>query len=149
MNIDISNPVSREEAIRIIETSLYLNGFSLVPSEGNIVKVVGAGKNPRNFGINIYSDVCQIPDDVSIVSVVFQLQYADSKDVKAVVDPYVSNSIYTSTVPLPGGVDRDGEHDHAAEHREDHRGGGCPAGGGCEPVLRAAAGQREGCAGQD
>jgi type II secretion system protein D len=104
VSIDISKPVGRDEAIRIIETSLYLNGFALVPTEGNIVKVVGAGKNPRNFGINIYSDLSQIPDDLSVVSVVFQLQYADSKDVKALLDQYVSNSIYTSTVPLPGAI---------------------------------------------
>jgi general secretion pathway protein D len=104
VSIDISKPVTNEEAVRIIETSLYLNGFALVPAEGNIVKVVGAGKNPRNFGINIYSDLSQIPDDVSIATVIFDLQYADSKDMKAIVDQYVSNSIYTSTVPLPGSL---------------------------------------------
>ena len=104
ISIDISKPVSRDEAIRIIETSLYVNGFALVPTEGNLVKLVGAGKNPRNFGIDIYSDVSQIPDNVGIVSVVFQLEYADSKDIKAVLDQYVSNSPYTSTVPLPGAI---------------------------------------------
>jgi general secretion pathway protein D len=104
VSIDISKPVSRDEAIRIIETSLYLNSYTLIPTEGNIIKVVGAGKNPRNFGINIYSDITQLPDDVSVASVVFQLQFADSKDVKAIVDSYVSNSIYTSTVPLPGAL---------------------------------------------
>src|SRR5690349_7477486 len=45
VNIDISKPVSREEAIRLIETSLYMNGFSLTPAEGNLVKLVGNGKN--------------------------------------------------------------------------------------------------------
>jgi len=104
ISIDISRPVGRDEAIRIIETSLYLNGFALVPTEGDIVKLVGAGKNPRNFGVNIYSDVSEIPDGIGIVSVVFQLQYADSKDIKAVVDQYLSNSIYTSSVPLPGAI---------------------------------------------
>jgi type II secretion system protein D len=104
VSIDITKPVTTDEAIRIIETSLYLNGFALVPTEGNIVKVVGAGKNPRNFGINIYSDLSQVPDDLSVVSVLFELQYTDSKDMKAIVDQYVSNSIYTSSVPLPGAL---------------------------------------------
>jgi type II secretion system protein D len=104
ISIDIEKAVSTEEAIRIIETALYLNGFSLVPTEGNIVKVLGLGKNPRNFGINIYSDLSQIPDNLEVVSVVFQLQYADSKDIKAIVDLYVSNSIYTSSVALPGAL---------------------------------------------
>ena len=104
ISIDISRPVPRDEAIRIIETSLYINGFALVPTEGNLVKLVGAGKNPRNFGIDIYSDVSQIPDNIGIVSVVFQLQFADSKDIKALIDQYVSNSVYTSSVPLPGAI---------------------------------------------
>ncbi|HEX4084122.1 MAG TPA: secretin N-terminal domain-containing protein [Chthoniobacteraceae bacterium] len=104
ISIDITKPVTRDEAIRIIETSLYLNGYALVPTEGNIVKLVGTGKNPRSFGINIYSDISQIPDDVGIVSVVFQLQYASSEDIKKVIDAYVPNSVYTSSVPLPGAI---------------------------------------------
>jgi type II secretion system protein D len=104
ISIDISKPVPRDEAIRIIETALYINGYALVPGEGDIVKLVGAGKNPRQFGVNIYSDISQIPDNVGVVSVLFQLQYADSKDIKAVVDQYVSQSPYTSSVPLPGAI---------------------------------------------
>jgi len=69
-----------------------------------MVKLVGAGKNPRSFGIDIYSDVTQIPDSVGVVSVLFQLQYADSKDIKAVLDLYVPTSPYTSAVPLPGAI---------------------------------------------
>ncbi len=105
ISIDISKPVSRDEAIRIIETSLYLNGFSLVPGEGNIVKVFGTGKNPRSYGVDIYSDVTQIPDGVEVATVVFQLQYADSKDIKSVLDQYIANTPnVTSTVPLPGAI---------------------------------------------
>ena len=105
ISIDISKPVSRDEAIQIIETALYLNHFALVPTEGgSIVKVVGTGQNPRQFGINIYSDVSQIPDDVSVVSVLFQLEYADSKDVKAVVDQYTNGSANYASVPLPGAL---------------------------------------------
>jgi len=104
ISIDISKLVTRDEAIRIIETSLYLNGFGLVPTDGNIVKVVGPGKNPRQFGINIYSDISQIPDNVSVVSVLFQLNYTDSKDMKAIVDQYVAGSAAYQSVPLPGSL---------------------------------------------
>ncbi len=104
ISIDISKLVTRDEAIRIIETSLYLNGFGLVPTEGNIVKVVGPGKNPRQYGINIYSDISQIPDDVSVVSVLFELSYTDSKDMKAIIDQYVAGSSAYASVPLPGAL---------------------------------------------
>jgi len=103
ISIDVTKPVSTEEAIRIIETSLYLNGFSVVPSEGNIVKVLGTGKNPRQFGTNIYSDLSQVPDDVSVATMLFQLQYADSKDMKAVLDSYFANTT-SASVPVPGAI---------------------------------------------
>ncbi len=104
VSVDIQKQVGTDEAIRLIETALYLNGFLLVPAEGDILKLVGQSKNPRAFGVNIYSDVTQIPDGLALASVVFQLQYADSKDMKAVVDLYLNNSIYSSSVPLPGAL---------------------------------------------
>jgi type II secretion system protein D len=104
VSIDISKLVTREEAIRIIETSLYLNGYELIPGEGNIVKVVGPGKNPRQFGVNIYSDISQIPDNVTIASVLFELNFTDSKDMKAIVDQYVAGSASYASVALPGSL---------------------------------------------
>jgi type II secretion system protein D len=104
ISIDISTPVSRDEAIQIIETCLNLNGYQLVPTGGNIVKVLSTAKNARNYGVNIYSDITQIPDDVSIASVLFQLRYADAKDITATLGQYVSPSSYTNMVPLPGAI---------------------------------------------
>ena len=47
VNIFISKDVSRDEAIKIIEMSMALNGISLIPAARDIVEVVGAGQNPR------------------------------------------------------------------------------------------------------
>ncbi len=107
-----------------------------------------ARKTRARFGINIYSDLSQIPDNVWIASVVFQLQYADSKDVKAIVDLYVSHSIYTSSVPLPGALIVTESTVMLPQHREDHRGGGRAAGGSREPLLPAPARQCQGRGGQ-
>jgi type II secretion system protein D len=104
VSIDIDKPVDRDQAVRIIETALFLNGFDFTPTEGNIVKLVGLGKNPRSYGVAIYSDISQIPDGISVVSVLFQLQYADPKDMQALVNLYVSSSPYTSVVVLPGAL---------------------------------------------
>ena len=104
ISINILKPVSKEDAVRIIETSLFLNGFALTPAEGNMIKLVGAGKNPRAFGVNIYSVVTQIPDNVGVASVMFELEYADSKDMKTLIDQFLVQSPYTSSVPLPGAI---------------------------------------------
>src|SRR2546430_15815461 len=61
VNIFLSNDPTREEAIQIIKISLLMNGFSLVPEDPDIVKVIGTGKNPRGQGVPIISDQADIP----------------------------------------------------------------------------------------
>jgi len=56
VNIFIAKDVSRDEAIKIIEMSMALNGISLVPAARDIVDVVGAGQNPRKAPVPIISD---------------------------------------------------------------------------------------------
>ena len=59
VNIFVAKDVPRDEAIKIIEINLLMNGFSLIPAEGDIVKVIGTGKNPRTTGVPIISDPAQ------------------------------------------------------------------------------------------
>ena len=48
VNISVAGELPAEEAVRIIEINLLLNGITMIPVEhSNIVKVVGTGKNPR------------------------------------------------------------------------------------------------------
>lgn len=105
LNISINTPVSPQEAIKIIETALVINGFSIVPGEGNIVKVFAIGKSPRPYGVPIYSGLDQIPDGSDVVSVLFRLQYADSKELQQMVAQYLqTGSPYSSVVPLPNAL---------------------------------------------
>jgi type II secretion system protein D len=74
----INTPLPPDEAIKIIEIALLMNGFSLVPTEDkNIWKVFGIGKNPRSGGVPIYTDDKLLPENEQIVSYLFKLQYAD------------------------------------------------------------------------
>ncbi|HXY61068.1 MAG TPA: hypothetical protein VEH26_05650, partial [Chthoniobacterales bacterium] len=50
VDIFLNRDVPRDEAIKIIEISLLLNGYALIPAEGDLVKVIGTGKNPRTTG---------------------------------------------------------------------------------------------------
>ena len=102
VNIFISKEVPREEAIKIIEINLLMNGFSLVPSEGDIVKVIGTGKNPRTAGVPIISDESEIPEDGRVVSFLFKLRYADAQELQQVLGQYLSPpQPYTSFLALP------------------------------------------------
>src|SRR5213079_3259676 len=102
VNIFLTNDPTREEAIQIIKISLLMNGFSLVPEEPDIVKVIGTGKNPRTQGVPIISDQADIPPDDQVVSFLFRLRYADPAELQQVIGQYLSPlSTYTSVLPLP------------------------------------------------
>ena len=76
VNIFLTKDPTREEAIQIIQISLLMNGFSLVPEEPDIVKVIGTGKNPRTQGVPIISDQVDIPPGDQVVSYLFRLRYS-------------------------------------------------------------------------
>jgi type II secretion system protein D len=102
VNIFISKPVPRDEAIRIIEINLLMNGYSLVPAEGDIVKVIGTGRNPRGTGVPIISDEADIPAGDHVVSFLFKLRYADPVELQQVLGQYLSPpATYTSFLALP------------------------------------------------
>jgi general secretion pathway protein D len=102
VSIFISRPIPREEAIRIIEMNLLMNGFSLVPAEGDIVKVIGINKSPRNAGVPIVSDEADIPSGEHVVTFLFKLRYADPVELQQVLGQYLSPpQSYTSFLALP------------------------------------------------
>ena len=102
VSIFLSRPVPREEAIKIIEINLLMNGYSLVPAEGDIVKVIGANKSPRNAGVAIISDEADIPAGEQVVSFLFKLNYADPIELQQVLSQYLQPpQSYTSFLALP------------------------------------------------
>jgi general secretion pathway protein D len=98
VNIFIARDVSREEAIKIIEMSMALNGISLVPAARDIVDVVGAGQNPRKAPVPIISDLADIPPGNPVISFLFRLQYADPQELQQVLMAYFQGSSGTINI---------------------------------------------------
>ena len=98
VNIFIAKDVSRDEAIKIIEMSMALNGISLVPAARDIVDVVGAGQNPRKAPVPIVSDLADIPPGNPVVSFLFKLQYADPQELQQVLMAYFQGSSGTINI---------------------------------------------------
>ena len=98
VNIFIAKDVSRDEAIKIIEMSMALNGISLVPAARDIVDVVGAGQNPRKAPVPIISDLADIPPGNPVVSFLFKLQYADPQELQQVLMAYFQGSSGTINI---------------------------------------------------
>jgi len=92
VNIFLTKDVSREEAIKIIEMSMALNGISLIPASRDVVEVVGAGQNPRKAVVPIISDAEDIPPGNPVISFLFKLQYADPQELQQVLMAYFQGS---------------------------------------------------------
>jgi general secretion pathway protein D len=102
VNIFIAKPIPRDDAIKIIEMNLLMNGYSLVPAEGDIVKVIGTGRNPRGAGVPIISDDADIPAGDHVISFLFKLRYADPIELQQVLGQYLSPpQTFTSFLALP------------------------------------------------
>ena len=98
VNIFIAKDVSRDEAIKIIEMSMGLNGVSLVPAGPGIVEVVGAGQNPRKAAVPIVSELTDIPVGNPVISFLFRLQYADPQELQQVLMAYLQGSSGTINI---------------------------------------------------
>ena len=98
VNIFIAKDVSRDEAIKIIEISMALNGISLVPAGRDLVDIVGAGQNPRKAPVPIISDLADIPAGNPVVSFLFKLQYADPQELQQVLMAYFQGSSGTINI---------------------------------------------------
>ena len=98
VNIFIAKDVSREEAIKIIEMSMALNGISLVPAGRDLVDVVGAGQNPRKAPVPIISDLADVPPGNPMISFLFRLQYADPQELQQVLMAYFQGSSGTINI---------------------------------------------------
>jgi general secretion pathway protein D len=98
VNIFIAKDVSRDEAIKIIEMSMGLNGISLVPAGAGIVEVVGAGQNPRKAAVPIVSELTDIPVGNPVISFLFRLQYADPQELQQVLMAYLQGSSGTINI---------------------------------------------------
>ena len=102
IHVRVTKPVSRSEAIRILETVFSLNNFTLIQGPGDIVKVINTNKNVRQFDVPIFSEIDQLPAGNQVVSFLFKLEYADPLEVKAAVDLVIApTASLTNVIALP------------------------------------------------
>lgn len=105
VNITVTGEIPKEEAIRIIEINLLLNGITLVPVENsNIVKVIGTGKNPRGAAVPIISDELLIPANEQVITFLAKLHYADPTELQQTLTGFIGQSQgggYSNITALP------------------------------------------------
>lgn len=100
--------VSREEAIRLIEAALLVNGYVLVtdPENEGQVKVLlggarqGGGSPSFSEGVVIYTDASLLPDGESLVGFFMDLEYVDPQDAATIFANHIVLNEFGRITPV-------------------------------------------------
>jgi type II secretion system protein D len=100
--------VSREEAIRLIEAALLVNGYVLVvdPEDKSKVKVLlggnrqGGGSPSFSEGIVIYTDPGLLPEGESLVGFFLELEFVDPEDAATIFSNHIVLNEFGRITPV-------------------------------------------------
>lgn len=99
--------VSREEAIRLIEAALLVNGYILVaePEEENVKVLLGGqregGASPSfSEGVVIYTDPDLLPDGESLVGFFMELDFIDPEDAATIFGNHIVLNEFGRITPV-------------------------------------------------
>lgn len=102
LSIMVTDPVPHKEAISLIESSLLLNGYTLVPVDEKTVKILGPSRPPRSEGLPLYLEESQLPQDGDkIVSFYQPLRFLSPAEAVTIVQGVVQLNAYGSLVAVP------------------------------------------------
>lgn len=102
LTIVVPGEVPRSEAIRLIEASLLLNGYSFVPVDDKTQKILGPSKFARSEGIPIFSSPYMLPDTEQVVSYFMRLNYLAPQEAAQLFQTVISPpKPFTSFTPVP------------------------------------------------
>ncbi|MCX6970620.1 MAG: hypothetical protein NTV93_10780 [Verrucomicrobia bacterium] len=102
ISIMVNQPVSRQDAVKLIESSLLLNGYSIVPVDDQTVKILGPSRAPRTEGLPLYIDNALLPKDGDrIVSFYKPLAFISPEEAIAVLDQVVQRNAFGMFAPVP------------------------------------------------
>ena len=98
----VADPIPRKEAISLIESSLLLNGYTVVPVDEKTVKILGPSRPPRSEGLPLYLEESQLPQDGDkIVSFYKPLQFLSPAEATSIIDGVVQRNAYGAIVQIP------------------------------------------------
>jgi type II secretion system protein D len=100
--------VSRQEAIRLIEAALLVNGYVLVvdPEDKSKVKVLlggnrqGGGSPSFSEGIVIYTDPGLLPEGESLVGFFLELEFVDPEDAATIFSNHIVLNEFGRITPV-------------------------------------------------
>ena len=103
LSLILNQPVTKREAIRLLESTLLLNGYAFIAVDEKAIKVINTlgGKNPRSEGVFLFTDEKSLPEGEVIASYVMPLTYLSAADAVPIFEQFITLHPYGSLVPVP------------------------------------------------
>ena len=103
LSLTLNQPVTKEEAIRLIESTLLLNGYAFIAVDKKTVKVINTagGKNPRSEGVFVFTNEDELPEGEVIASYVLPLTHLAAADAVEIFNQFIVLHPYGSMVAVP------------------------------------------------
>ncbi len=95
--------VTKEEFLRLIESTLLLNGIVIVPVDDTTDKVVtvGGARNARSEGVRLYANAADIPKADGVVSYYMPLSYISPAEAVTIFQSEAPVHPYGAYIPAP------------------------------------------------
>jgi type II secretion system protein D len=102
LSILVADPIPRKEAVSLIESSLLLNGYTIVPVDQRTVKILGPSRPPRTEGLPLYLEESQLPQEGDkIVSFYKPLSFLSPSEADSMLKQVIQLNAYGAIVPIP------------------------------------------------
>lgn len=102
LSLTLNQPVTKAEAIRLLESTLLLNGYAFIAVDKNSVKVIAtANKNPRSEGVFLFTNESELPEGEVIASYVMPLTHLAAGDAVEIFNQFIVLHPYGSMVAVP------------------------------------------------
>ncbi len=102
LSIMVADLIPRKEAISLIESSLLLNGYTIVPVDEKTVKILGPSRPPRTEGLPLYLEESQLPQDGDkIVSFYKTLRFLSPSEASNLIDGVIQRNAYGNIASVP------------------------------------------------
>jgi len=102
LSIEAPGTISKKDAVSLIESSLLLNGYTLVPVDATTVKILGPSRPPRSEGVPLYTEESQLPvDGDKLVSFYKPLKFLSPQEAIQILDGVIQRNAYGSLVAVP------------------------------------------------
>ena len=104
LSLTLNQPVSKAEAIRLLESTLLLNGYAFIAvDKENSVKVINTagGKNPRSEGVFLFNNESELPEGEVVASYVMPLIHLPASDAVEIFNQFIVLHPYGSMVAVP------------------------------------------------